>query len=47
LNAAILTVIPDEKTDALLQKLHEMDKETENLGLHAYVMKIHFNLVNL
>jgi len=40
LNAAILTVIPDEKADDLLRKLHEMDQETEHLGLHAYVWNV-------
>jgi nitrogen regulatory protein PII len=40
LNAAILTVIPDEKADNLLQKLHDLDKETDHLGLHAYVWNV-------
>ncbi|MDR2056763.1 MAG: hypothetical protein LBP83_00465 [Dysgonamonadaceae bacterium] len=40
LNAALLTMIPDEKVDALLEKLHELDAQTEMLGLHAYVWKI-------
>ena len=40
LNTAILTVIPDEKADALLKRLHDMDQETEHLGLHAYVWNV-------
>ena len=40
LNAAILTVIPDEKADNLLQRLHEVDKETGHLGMHAYVWNV-------
>ena len=40
LNGAILTIIPDEKTDELLRKLHEMDKGNKNLGLHAYVWSV-------
>lgn len=40
LNAAILTIVPDEKVDGLLRKLQELDKETENLGLHAFVWHV-------
>ena len=40
LNAAILTVVPDEKVDGLLLKLQELDKETEMLGLHAFVWNV-------
>lgn len=40
LNAAILTVVPDEKVDGLLLKLRELDKETEMLGLHAFVWNV-------
>jgi hypothetical protein len=40
LNSAIMTVIPDEKTDALLKQLHEIDAETDQLGLHAYVWNV-------
>ena len=38
--SAILTVVPDEKVDALLEKLHAMDKETEMLGLRAFVWNV-------
>ncbi|MDR0769125.1 MAG: hypothetical protein LBE71_04395 [Dysgonamonadaceae bacterium] len=40
LNAAILTIVPDEKVDGLLRKLHETDEETEKLGLHAFVWNV-------
>ena len=38
--SAIMTVVPDEKVDTLLEKLHAMDKETEMLGLRAFVWTI-------
>jgi nitrogen regulatory protein PII len=40
LNSAILTVISDEKVDALLEKLHEMDIKTEQQGLRAFVWNV-------
>lgn len=40
MNSSILTVIPDEKVDELLKKIHEMDMETEMQGIHAYVWNI-------
>lgn len=38
--SAIITVVPDEKVEPLLSRLHEMDKETERLGLRAFVWNI-------
>lgn len=38
--SAILTVVEDEKVDGLLEKLHAMDKETEMLGLRAFVWNV-------
>ena len=40
MNSSILTVIPDEKVEALLEKLRALDKETERQGLHAFVWNI-------
>jgi nitrogen regulatory protein PII len=40
MNSAVLIVIPDEKVDGLLEKLHAMDRETEMQGLHAFVWNI-------
>ncbi|MDR1729808.1 MAG: hypothetical protein LBR52_04010 [Prevotellaceae bacterium] len=40
MNAAIFTVIEDEKVDKLLEILHSLDMETEAQGLHAYVMNV-------
>lgn len=38
--SAILSVVPDEKVDSILEKLHEMDQATEQLGLRAFVWNI-------
>ena len=38
--SAIMTVVPDEKVDGLLEKLHALDMETEMLGLRAFVWTI-------
>lgn len=40
LNSAIVTVVPDTKVDSLLEALHEMDQQTEQLGLRAFVWNI-------
>ena len=40
LNSAILTVVPDEKVDDLLGKIHALDIETEKQGIHAFVWNI-------
>ena len=37
---AILTVVDDSKVDPLLDTLHKMDLETEQLGLRAFVWNI-------
>lgn len=39
-NAAILTVIKDELVDPLLNKVHEIDKEAEEQGIHAFVFNV-------
>lgn len=38
--SAIITVVRDEQVDSLLEVLHNMDKETEMLGLRAFVWNI-------
>lgn len=38
--SAILTVVDDEKVDKILEQLHEMDIQTEQLGLRAFVWNI-------
>jgi hypothetical protein len=38
--SAILTVVRDEQVDSLLDELHRMDKETERLGLRAFVWDV-------
>ena len=40
MNAAIITVVADEKVDPLLDALREMDRRTEQLGLRAFVWHI-------
>lgn len=38
--SAIITVVPDERVAPLLDALHAMDVETEQLGLRAFVWNI-------
>lgn len=38
--SAIMTVVDDHKVQPLLEKLHEMDQETEMLGLRAFVWNV-------
>ncbi len=40
LNSSILTIIPEEKVDELLKRLHKLDMATEMQGLHAFVWSI-------
>ncbi|MDR1380927.1 MAG: hypothetical protein LBJ47_05540 [Tannerella sp.] len=40
MNAAIITVVDDEKVDPLLHALREMDMRTEQLGLRAFVWNV-------
>ena len=40
MNSAIITMIPDEKVDYLLAKIHELDIQTEAQGIHAFVWNI-------
>ena len=38
--SAIITIVDDARVDPLLKALHAMDKETEMLGLRAFVWNI-------
>ena len=38
--SAIISVVEDDKVDSILKILHEMDLETEHLGLRAFVWNI-------
>lgn len=40
LGGAILTIVEDEKTDPLLQKLKELDQSKPKLGLRAFTWQI-------
>ena len=35
--SAIFTMVPDERVDPLLEALHKIDLESEQLGLRAFV----------
>jgi nitrogen regulatory protein PII len=37
---AILSVVDDDKVDKILEELHQVDKQTEQLGLRAFVWNI-------
>ena len=36
LNNAIISVVPDDKVDVILDQLHEKDFKTQELGLRAF-----------
>lgn len=38
--SAILTMVEDDRVDPLLEVLHKMDEQTEQLGLRAFVWNI-------
>jgi hypothetical protein len=40
MNSAILTILPDEKVDELLAKIHDLDLETQQQGIHAFTWNI-------
>ena len=40
MNSSILTVIPDEKVEDLLKKIHTLDMQTEMQGIHAFVWPV-------
>lgn len=40
MNSAIITIVDESKVDPLLNALHEIDIETEQLGLRAFVWNI-------
>lgn len=40
MNSAVLTVVEDEQVESLLDALHALDKESEMLGLRAFVWDI-------
>lgn len=39
-NAAIMTIVPDEKVDIILERLSELNKSREALGLRAFVTNV-------
>lgn len=38
--SAIITIVEDNRVDAVLEKLHQMDVETPKLGLRAFVWNV-------
>ena len=40
LNSAVLTVVPDEKVDVLLEKVKKMDEINKEVGVRAFVWEI-------
>ena len=40
MNSAIITIVAASKVDPLLDALHKMDKQTEQLGLRAFVWNV-------
>ena len=40
MNSAIITIVEDSKVDPLLDALHKMDLQTEQLGLRAFVWNV-------
>ena len=40
MNNAMLTFVPDEKVDEILEKLKAMDEETPDLGIRAFVWNV-------
>ena len=45
--SAILTIVDDSKVDPLLDTLHKMDLQTEQLGLRAFVWNIEPHLYKI
>ena len=40
MNSSILTIVPDERVDTLMERLHELDVNNEMLGLRAFVWNV-------
>ncbi len=40
MNSSILTMVPDERVDTLLERLHDLDVNNEMLGLRAFVWNV-------
>jgi hypothetical protein len=38
--SAIITIVEDDHVDSILKELHDMDVQTEQLGLRAFVWNI-------
>lgn len=40
MNSAILTIVPDEKVDELLLRIHKLDNRNLELGIRAFVWNV-------
>ena len=40
MNSSILTIVPDERVDTHMERLHELDVNNEMLGLRAFVWNV-------
>ena len=40
MNNAMLTFVPDDSVDQIMEKLKAMDEETPDLGLRAFVWNV-------
>ena len=40
MNNAMLTFVPDDKVDSIMEQLRAMDEETPDLGLRAFVWNV-------
>ncbi len=40
INSAVLTIIPDEKVDELLEKIKKMDEVNKEVGVRAFVWDV-------
>ena len=40
MNSSILTIVPDERVDTLMERLHELDVNNEMLALRAFVWNV-------
>ncbi len=40
INSAVLTIVPDEKVDALLEKVKKLDEVNREVGVRAFVWEV-------
>ena len=40
INSAVLTIVPDEKVDELLEKIQKLDEVNKEVGVRAFVWEV-------